>query len=128
MRQLAQEQKKVPDRTVFWAIVGIISVFVVVLATVMILRGNTTGQTVRQFFSPSQPFQANPFACLDVPQCGSDISYMCCAEQPLSNRMKCTAPVRGWDASMPRCPADMPYKCSCPEKFIYRQTWPVPSR
>jgi len=144
MRKIAQdEQNEVPDNTVFWATVGIISVFVIVIATVMIVRYGATGQVVLQYPQPSRPFEANPYACLDVPPCGSEVSFMCCAEERLpGSSMKCTAPLDGYAGGTqgyPQaygapgahnliCPDHMPYRCTCPEKFQYRQSWPVPSR
>jgi hypothetical protein len=144
MRQLAQQDKEVPDNTVFWSIVGIISVFVVVLATVMLVRNDTTGNIVLQWEAPSRSFEVNPYACLDVPPCGSETSFMCCAESPLpGTSQKCMAPMMGraapvtinyrqayanYGANTPVCPLEMPYRCTCPEKYQYRQSWPVPSR
>lgn len=142
MRVVEKEENEVPDNTVFWSLVGIISVFVVVLATVMIMRNGVTGQIVLQYNQPSRPFEADPFACLDVPPCGSDNSFMCCAATPLPGTdQKCIAPLRGfgresqpnygydnYGAGNPFCPREMPYRCGCPEKFQYRQSWPVPSR
>jgi hypothetical protein len=142
MRVVVKEDKEVPDNAVFWSIVGIISVFVVVLATVMVLKSGMSGQIVLQYNEPSRPFSAQPLACLDVPACGSDISFMCCAESPLPGTdRKCAAPLYGYGresrqnygydnygAGNAVCPEQMPYRCGCPEKFQYRQTWAVPSR
>ncbi len=141
MRSVAVE-KEVPDNTVFWSTVAVVSLFVVVLATVMTVRYGITGQIVLQWNQPTRPFEADPYACLDVPQCGSEISFMCCAEQPLWNGMKCTAPLYAKGVKDPElgspydsysagnmiCPSHMPYRCGCPEKFQYRQSWPVPMR
>ncbi len=123
------QEKEVPDNTVFWSIVGVISVFVVVLAAVMIVRTGVTGKIVLQWPEPSRPFSVNPLACTDVQPCGSDVSFVCCAEQPLPGTgRKCTAPVRGYISEAPMCPDAMPYRCTCPEKHQYRQSWPIPSR
>jgi hypothetical protein len=140
MRSFAAE-KEVPDNTVFWSTIAIVTVFVVVLATVMVVRSGTTGNIVLQYTTPTRPFAANPYACLDVPACGSEISFMCCAEQPMAGtNRKCTAPLQSWGqelqrssydnggAGNPVCPSHMPNRCPCPEKFQYRQSWPVPSR
>lgn len=132
----------VPDNTVFWSIVGVISVFVVVLAAVMIVRSGATGRIVLQWSQPEAPFEANPYACLDVPPCGSEVSFLCCAEQPLPGTgIKCVAPLAGSlgttvygspyerpGTSYARCPPELPNRCTCPEKYQYRQSWPVPSR
>lgn len=133
MRRLAQQQKEVPlqdapGNTVFWSIVAVISIFVVVLAAVMIVRTGTTGRIVYIWESPTRPAEWNPMACLDMPPCGSDQSFLCCAENPLPGiGIKCMAPVYGYTSEPPQCPAHTPYACSCPEKFQYRQTWPVPA-
>ncbi len=117
---------EVPDNSVFWSIVGVVSVFVVVLAAIVVVRSDFTGQIVQQWASPSRPFELNPFACLDVPMCGGSQSYMCCAEYSLPNGMKCTQPILGYASEAPRCPEMMPYKCPCPEKYPYRQSYPIP--
>lgn len=148
MRKKAQAKKEVPgevpDNTVFWAIVGIITVFILVLAVVVFVRSSAAGGIVYQWGPTVRPFSINPYACLDVPPCGDGISWMCCAEQPLpgSNR-KCTAPLKSYavtptmgypdayanyGAGQPICPSAMPYRCTCPEKYQYRQSWPVPSQ
>ena len=49
-------QKEVPDNTVFWSIVGIVSVFVVVLAAVTFVKSGLTGNIVLQWFDPSVPY------------------------------------------------------------------------
>jgi hypothetical protein len=121
-----QAEKEAPDNSVFWSIVGVASVFVVVLAAIVIVRSDTTGAIILQWAQPSRPFQSNPYACLEVPMCGGDNSYMCCAEATLANGMKCTAPIRGYGSEAPMCPDMMPYKCPCPEKYPYRQSWPIP--
>ena len=79
MRRIALEEKEVPDNTVFWSLVGIISVFVVVLAVVLFMRTSMTGAIVQQWPDPYKPYAADPYACLDVPPCQSDTSFMCCA-------------------------------------------------
>lgn len=148
MRRITQPKEvaeEVPDNTVFWATVGTISVFVLVLAVVMIVREGSTGQIVIQWEQPSRPFDANPYACLDVPPCGDGISFQCCANEPLPGTgQKCTAPLAGYGemvmgygyqtaydnygAGNPVCPKAMRNRCPCPEKFQYRQSWPVPGR
>jgi hypothetical protein len=126
MQKMVQE-KEVPDNTVFWSIVGVVSVFVVVLAAIVVVRSDMTGNIVMQWFQPSRPFAENPYACLDVPMCGGSQSYMCCAENPLpTTGMKCTAPIYGYGSEAPMCPDTMPYKCPCVEKYPYKQSWPVP--
>jgi hypothetical protein len=121
-------QKEVPDNTVFWSIVGIVSVFVVVLAVVTFVKSDITGNIVLQWYNPSLPYLRNPMACLDVPMCGSSNSYMCCAEETLPSGMKCTAPLYTYVSQNSQCPASMPNMCPCPEKYPYRQSWPVPTR
>ncbi len=141
MRTAAQE-KEVPDSTVFWSIVGVVTIFVVVLAAVLLVRGGTTGQIVHVWENSVRPAERNPYACMDMPRCGSDTSFLCCAENPLPGTgIKCITPLRaygeigapnyGYDhygSGNPMCPEHMPFACSCPEKFQYRQTWPVPAR
>ncbi len=132
MRNAVPQKKEVteeaPDNAVFWSIVGVASVFVVVLAAIVVVRSDFTGRIVQQWVQPSRPFEANPYACLDVPMCGGKESYMCCAEQPLPNGMKCMQPILGYASEAPMCPESMPYRCSCPEKYPYRQSFPIPSR
>jgi hypothetical protein len=118
--------KEMPDNTVFWSVVGVACIFVVVLATAMIVRSDITGKIVQQWFEPSRPFESNPYACLDVPMCGGSQSFMCCAAEPLPNGMKCTQALLGYASEAPMCPDAMPYKCPCPEKYPYRQSWPIP--
>jgi hypothetical protein len=125
MQKMVQE-KEVPDNSVFWSIVGVVSVFVVVLAAIVVVRSDATGGIVMQWLNPSRPYAENPYACLDVPMCGGSQSYMCCAETPLPNGMKCTQPMLGYASEAPMCPDSMPYKCPCPEKYPYRQSRPVP--
>jgi len=133
--------KDEPDNTVFWSIVGIVSVFVVVLAAVMIVRTGPSGQIVSQWPAESKTFSVNPYACLDVPACGG-ASFMCCAEQPLPrSSIKCVPPMFGFDGTgrigyksaydsvgygNKVCPPEMPNRCGCPEKFQYKQSYPVP--
>ncbi len=132
MRNLLLQKKEVaedaPDNTVFWSIVGVASVFVIVLAAMVVVRSDFTGKIIQQWNQPTRPFEANPYACLGVPMCGGSQSYMCCAEKPLPSGIKCTQPIRGYASEMPMCPESMPYKCPCPEKYPYRQSYPIPSR
>lgn len=122
-------EKEVPDNTVFWSTVGVVIVFVVVLAAVMIARSGSTGQVIWAYQEPSKPFKINPLACLDVPPCGSETSFMCCAFEPVPGLgIKCTAPIQSYLAAKPECPQEMPYACGCPEKYQYRQSRPVPIR
>ncbi len=123
-----QAEKEVPDNSVFWATVGIVSVFVVVLAAIVIVKSGFTANIVLQWSNPTRPFEVNPYACMDVPMCGGSNSYMCCAEKALPNGLKCTQPLLGYASEAPMCPGAMPYKCPCPEKYPYRQSWPVPAR
>lgn len=127
MRGIAAE-KEVPDNTVFWSIVGIVSVFVVVLAVVLFMRTSMTGAIVQQWPEPYKPYQANPFACLDVPPCQSDTSFLCCSGADSDNGQYCIAPIGGALSVKPNCPPAMPYMCTCVEKYPYRQTWPVPTK
>lgn len=117
----------VPDSSVFWATVGIVSVFIVVLAAVTLVKSDFTGNIVLQWFNPTTAYSRDPMACLDVPMCGSSNSYMCCAVEPLANGLKCTAPLYLYVSQNAQCPASMPNMCPCPEKYPYRQTWPVPA-
>ncbi len=132
--------KEVPDNTVFWSVVGIVSVFVIVLAAVMVVRTGTTGEIVQQW-PASKVFAVNPYACLDVPACG-DSGFMCCAETVLpGSSIKCVPPMFGYDATgkigyksaynsvgygNKVCPKEMPYRCGCPEKFQYKLSYPIP--
>lgn len=119
------------DNVVFWSVVSVVAIFVVALAIVITIRSGMTGQIVLGWYEPSAPYARNPYACLDVPPCRGDNSFMCCAEQPLSNGRKCTAPLKAGAGSgygTAFCPSEMPNMCTCPEKYPYRQTWPVPSR
>jgi hypothetical protein len=144
MRRIAFEnQAEAPDNTVFWSIVGVISVFIVVLASVMVLRSGATGQIVFQFPNPTVPYEPDVYACLGMPPCSSDTSYLCCAPETLpGSNLKCVPPLTqslptlnygspgygGTGRSMPGCPALLPYACACPEKFQSRQSWPIPVR
>jgi len=132
MRKATQKKEvatEVPDNTVFWSVVGIVCIFIVVLAAVMLVKNSITGQIVTRWEDPTTPFSIDPYACLDVPPCKADQSYMCCAEFPLPGTgQKCTQPFYGrFTSEGPRCPEAMPNRCTCPEKFQYRQTWPVPT-
>jgi hypothetical protein len=128
MRRTAFEEKEVPDNSVFWSVVGIVSVFVVVLAAVILVRSGATGGIVYQWQDPYKPYQSNPLACLDVPPCQSDTSFLCCSETDDQFGRKCIAPIGGTLSVKPQCPDYKPYMCTCVEKYPYRQTWPVPTK
>ena len=120
--------KELPDNTVFWTTVAVIGIFIVILSVVLITRYSLTGKVIQRWVDPTIPFSKDPLACRNVPACGGEQSYMCCARGyvPGFGNQRCTAPLYMLKSEAPRCPEQMPYACSCPEKYQYRQSWPIP--
>lgn len=123
-----QANADVPDNTVFWTTVTVVAIFVIVLSTVLITRFAVTGRIVQYWEDPGRPFSEDPVACRNVPPCGAEQSFMCCAREPVPGwgDKKCTAPLKKYASEAPRCPDAMPFACGCPEKYQYRQSRPIP--
>lgn len=121
-------EKDVPDNTVFWTTVAVIGIFIVVLSVVLLARHQVTGKIMYQWTNPEKPYLADPIACRNVPMCGAEQSFMCCAKDPVPGfgDQRCTAPIYKLKSEAPICPGQMPYACPCPEKFQYRQSRPIP--
>ena len=125
---LNERGRELPNNTVFWTTIAVVGIFIIVLSVVLITRYTVTGRIVQYWDEPTRPFASDPRACRNVPACGGTQSYMCCAlgYVPGFGDQRCTAPLYKYKSESPRCPEQMPFACPCPEKYQYRQSWPIP--